>query len=327
MEAIYFNKKLYHHLKTFLPVFAERVTAAGKVVKKHLPTIPWNSRTLWIVCGEEAVRRYICGELNRLEAIHQGLECEWGRREPGPGHIEPYFITGWNMENEPEVLAPEVKRNRRFVTDNTRPDREAIMALAWNELADAYLRTSAVTIGDNGRTIVAHDADTRLKDFCTLSVETEEQAAFVEAATRVKDLAEALASSFDDLCAATPSLRDLKRLSAGYDPARLPLIPISGGVPIPLCAPNAIARALITFFSLASSVLGSPKFYNRAGYWAYFPADVGTATGGMVTDTSGARSRVPELYGIATGSASGIVPDVYGIARIATVCPALPTED
>ena len=39
MEAIYFNKKLYHHLKTFLPVFAERVTAAGKVVKKHLPTI------------------------------------------------------------------------------------------------------------------------------------------------------------------------------------------------------------------------------------------------------------------------------------------------
>ena len=315
MEAIYFNKKLYHHLKTFLPVFAERVTAAGKVVKKHLPTIPWNSRTLWIVCGEEAVRRYFCDELNRLEAKQQKLECEWGRREPGPGYINPETSALWHdvLDHQPEPLSPEVKRNRRFVMDNTRPDREAIIALGWNELADAYLRTSSVTIGDKGKTVIARDAEDRLKDFCTLCAETEEQAVFVEAVTKVKVQADALASSFAELCDVTPSSHDLKRLATGYDPARLPLIPVEGSVPIPLFAPNAIARALISFFNLAPSVLGSPKFYNRAGYWPYFPADVEAVTDGRVTDTSGARNRVPELYGYPS--------------RTSTVCPALPKED
>lgn len=314
MEALYFNTNLFKTLKTFLPTFADRVTAAGKVMQKHFPSIPWNTRTLWLVCGEEAVRRYICDELNRQEAKKQKLECEWGRREPGPGYIDPKASALWHevIDRQPEPLSPETTKNRRFVTWNTKTDREAIMVLAWNELADAFLRTAAVTIGDKGRTAVARDAETRLKDFCTIRVETEEQAAFVEAVTKVQDLADALASSFEDLCDTIPDAGEVRRLAAGYDPAKLPLIPTERGS-IPLCAPHAVARALVTFFRLGTSVLGDPKFYNRAGFWAYLPADVGAVTGGKVTDTSDARNRVPELYGYTS--------------RTSKVCPALPAED
>lgn len=301
-NQIYFNAKLFHKLKTFLPLFADRVTAAGEVMRKHFPSIPWNTRTLWLVCGETSVRAYLCDQINRQEAKQQKRECEWGRREPGPGYIDPETSPLWRdvaaADVQPEPLSPKVKRNRRFVMDNTRPDREAIMCLAWNELSDAFLRTSVVSVSDKGKTVVSRDADALLRDFCTLYAETKEQRVFVQLLEKVRADVPKVAVNLTAAAAVLPATSRLAFSSVTSSFLKnYSRVELAQGGRILLSEDYAIPRALITYFRLASSVLDAPKFYNRAGYWAYQPDDVKAITGSAGGSVADMKQRVPELYG------------------------------
>ena len=294
-KQIFFHAELYKQLQARLTSFIERVDAAGEVLHAHFPRVPWNTKTLWLIMGERVVRDYLCDQLNRREAEALGLDCEWGLDE-NPKPVPKFY--GFVPTPRVEPASPQAIVSRQLVRANTRKDREAFSALSWNDLDVIFLRTSVVSIGRSGETVVARDADSCLKDFCTLFAETDEQTAFVGIVERMRDHAAGLVNAYKDFQKAVPNngAKELLRgLNWVYDPTRYTLVGGFSGSELKLKEKDVVPRALITFFQLSRHTTGAPKFYNLSGYMTYGPEAINAITWGEATGCD-MVARFPELY-------------------------------
>ena len=286
-QEILFHSELFDKLQARLRPFADKVTAAGAAMRKRFPEIPWNTKTLWLVFGERRVRAYLRREIYCREAAVLGLEIEYDLPAINP---DDYYY--W----VPRHASPAALAARPVVRAHVGLDANAIEDLCWSRLDEVFLRTSAVSIGKDGETVVAEDAADRLKDFCTLFAETREQLRFVEAFRRLQDYAKGVFDSHAELVKTLPDDEAKKACASAPMPEQYRFSIHRDG--LSLFEIDALPRALITFFKLNMSTKGAPKFYNCAGSLKYELEDVNDMTHGeqqglgFDADTHNAR-----LYG------------------------------
>lgn len=276
-KVVFFDTARRKSLETFLPIAAQRVTAAGDAMRASFPALPWNTRALWVLAFESGARDYLCKIILQRAADAAGLLCAW--------------------DKEAASTDEETRLNRKIIEMQTREARAPFLALDAVPHLEAYLRTGVLSIGKKGETITAQDAAARLDAFCTLNAETDAQAAFVAALERLQRAALELESAYKETLKAVPAGSPPRRAFAGmawqYTAAEFGLSPNAEGF-FPLTAQDAPARALIGFFNLAAK-WKEPKFYNLAGIWAYTPEDA-AALFGCKLGALQMRSRYPHLY-------------------------------
>ena len=282
-KQVYFDAARRGALADRLAEAAATITAAGEIFREHFPGLAWNTRALWVLAFEPEAREHYCKEILEREAEASKLPCAWDRKD----NLEPKprEIAGFIYNPRPEPLSEEIRLNRKFVEIRTRATREKIQALGSIPFLWDYLRAGVLSIGKDGETLTAKDADARLDEFCTLYAEGKQQVAFVEGVEGLRGAAVALAQAFGKLGEAAQGGRFvslLEHCASDYDTTRLDLLaecrlfyPYAG---IRLLDPEAVPRALITFFDLGRTEK-RPKFYNHAGGWAYTKEEAEEAAG------------------------------------------------
>ena len=287
-QEILFHSELFDKLQARLRPFADKVTAAGAAMRKRFPEIPWNTKTLWLVFGERRVKAYLRREIYCREAAVLGLEIEYDLPV-----INPEVYYQW----APRHASPNAIAARSIVRARVGHDANAIEDLCWSKLDAVFLRTSTVSIGKDGETVVAEDAAARLKDFCTLFAETREQLRFVEAFRQLLDHAKGVFDARAELVKAIPDADAKEACASAPMPEQYRFSIHRDG--LSLFETDALPRALITFFKLNKNTEGAPKFYNSAGCLKYEREDVEDMTHGEQQVPFGfdAASHYARLYG------------------------------
>ena len=282
-KQVYFNEARRAALADRLPDAVDAITAAGEIFREHFPGLTWNTRALWVLAFEPEAREHYCKEILEREAEASKLPCAWDRKD----NLEPKprEIAGFIYNPRPEPLSEEIRLNRKFVEIRTRATREKIQALGGIPYLWDFLRAGVLSIGKDGQTLTAKDADALLDEFCTLYAEGREQVEFVEKVEALQAAAVGLSQAFGKLGEAAQGGRFvslLEHCASDYDATRLDLLaecrlfyPYAG---IRLLDPEAVPRALITFFDLGWTEK-RPKFYNEAGGWAYTKEEAEEAAG------------------------------------------------
>ena len=282
-QIIYFDKARRGALACLLADAAATITAAGDTFRELFPSLPWNTRALWVLAFEPEARDYYCKEILKREEEASGLRCDWDYKEPSG--LEPYPIYGCPLNSRPAPLSAEARVNRHYVRLRTQDSRDKIQALGGIPRLEEFLRTGVLSIGKAGETIIAKDAEERLDDFCTLYAEGPQQAAFVEGVEKMRAAANALLASY---LATAKSAKGIPRpaffanCAGDFVPTRLELLAEKracyGYQVVKLLDPEAVPRALITLFDLGHTEK-RPKFYNLAGIWAYTKEEAEEAAG------------------------------------------------
>lgn len=299
-KQVYFDEARRGALADRLAEAAATITATGELFREHFPGLAWNTRALWVLAFEPGARAHYCKEILEREAEASKLPCDWDR--PDNTDPKPRDIAGFIYNPRPEPLSEEIRLNRKFVEIRTRELRGKIQALGGIPFLEDFLRAGVLSIGKDGETLTAKDAEVRLDDFCTLFAEDKQQAAFVEAVERMRAAALALAEASQDAAKAAqgaPGAPLLSNCAGDYAPARLELLAEPrtgyGYDAIRLLDPEAVPRALITAFDLERKER-KPKFYNRAGAWAYTREEAEAAAGCSLPELAPKRQLPPGKF-------------------------------
>lgn len=270
-KAVFLDAARLKSLEATLPVAAERVTAAGDAMRANFPALTWNTRALWVLAFEPAARSYLCQLIKERAATAAGLACAWELGNPEPPKVVNVILP--ETIERPAPLSEETRFNRRLVELQTQEARAPFLELDGCPNLETYLRTGALYIGRNGETITAPDAGERLAEFCTLYAETKPQADFVAALEGMQAEAAKMSAAYAATLATLPA-QARKELTANAGFYMPTCGALASGGQIPLTAKDAAARALISFFGLATARQdAAPKFYNRAGVWNYTAED------------------------------------------------------
>ena len=296
-KQVYFDEARRAALADRLPEAVDTINTARDTFREHFPGLTWDTRALWVLAFEPGARAHYCKEILEREAEASKLPCDWDR--PDNTDPKPREIAGFIYNPRPEPLSEEIRLNRKFVEIRTRDLRAKIQALGGILFLEDYLRAGVLSIGKDGQTLTAKEADARLDEFCTLFAEDKQQAAFVEGVERMRAAALALAEAAQDTAKAAQGTAGAPLLSncvGDYGPARLDLLAepraCYGYNVIRLMDPEAVPRALITAFDLERKER-KPKFYNRAGAWDYTREEAEAAAGCVLPELAQKRHLPP----------------------------------
>ena len=242
---------------------------------------------------EYRFKRYLSDRLLNDAAEESGLNCGPGWDERTSRYVE-MKVAMLASVHPLANLSDDARLNRKFVETQ---HRAATGKIDGFKIDAAYLRTGALSIGENGETITAPDAAQRLEEFCTLYAETKEQSAFVAKLAELTAAAVSLEKTYKDFCDLAPTKAGreaLRRNLWRYDHGRFDLTDAHGTCGTALHYADdkdAAARALITFFGLSGKTDTAPKFYNLANVPAYGLADLYTITGGLIGEKDAPKAE------------------------------------
>lgn len=275
--------------KTALPETAAQVTATGEAVRASFPELAWNTKTVWLLAFEPAVRQHLCATILQRASKSANLSCEWEKGDPQPPKVVNEILP--ETVERPAPLSEDARLHRKLVEMQTREARKPILEFIGSELLEVYLRTGALYIDADGKTRTAPE---RLDDYFTLYAETEQQAKFVAALERMREAAKEMADAYRATLELVPSTWRLElAANAGFYQPTAGKLTSDGH--IGLIDADAVPRALIAYFNLTSTT-AAPKFYNAAGFWNYTPADVLALTGCAVCSVRRPRKSTYAVY-------------------------------
>ena len=278
-KTVFVKDILLQELKNDIHDAAALFTELGDVVKKYIPNAKWSLALLWILMQKAEVREYFRAEIVKKAAEKAGLPCEYDRK--GTAN-----------------LSQEVIINRKVVEATVTKELGVIKKLDQLEKygdglknLSTYLRTGAIYIDVDGWVTVADDYAELLKTYCSVTVESRAEAAFVSAVEAMRAGVDQIKQNHAKLAelAATPQGKeDIE--SCGYMADRLLV-----GSRLRLSSDSAVWRALVTFVT-AHREKDVARFFNSKGIPTFSVKEVYTFSGYLAEPTPGLRIKYPELY-------------------------------
>lgn len=281
-ETIFVKDRLLAELLGGIEDAAAKMDRVGQLIKART-SLTWSVSLAWVILKSPAVRKYLSGALTLTAGELRQLECSAEER----GKIA-------------ELMALAKKGRLHIVEDFAKIDAASDFADLKN--VSTYLRTGAIVIDKDGNTAVAKNAKELLTDYCSVTVRTADEAAFVAKVREMQKYENEIQAACEKLAGAHrefvklakyeqgAALKHCQRNNGGdYDGVTL-------SDEIRLSNAGAIWRALITFMKSNYTAYDGPHFYNRIGIPAYDVEQVYNLTGYRPEATPALRYRFPKLY-------------------------------
>lgn len=281
-ETIFVKDRLLAELLGGIEDAAAKMDRVGQLIKART-SLTWSVPLAWVILKSPAVRKHLSGALTLTAGELRQLECSAEER----GKIA-------------ELMALAKKGRLHIVEDFAKIDAASDFADLKN--VSTYLRTGAIIIDKAGKTTVAKNAKELLTDYCSVTVRTADEAAFVAKVREMQNYENEIQAAREKLAGAH---REFVKLAKSRQGAALEHCQRSNGGDfdgvtlsdeIRLSNAGAIWRALITFMKSDYDTYDGPHFYNRIGIPAYDVEQVYNLTGYRPEATPALRYRFPKLY-------------------------------
>lgn len=278
-KTVFVKDVLLTELTDELQRVAAVLKDAGEGFKTLFPSIAWKNETVQALVFDP-----LAGEINQF------LYCDLIRRKADENSVSVGFIadSGVRPGNDQE------KANYNFIQFQIGGNWRKIQALRDQKNArslQTFLRTGALTIDAYGLAVVAKDAANRLKDYCSVTVENDQEKAYYDKAVALQKAANAIKTMRDELAdaAATPAARkDILTDRRDIEKLRL-------SEEIRLTSVSAIWRGLITHV-LIYRKNDAPHFFNDQGKTLLSLAEIYNLLGFKPRASAGLRIACPDLY-------------------------------
>lgn len=282
-EVIFVKDRLLNDLLDGIETAANKMTRLGAVIKSRT-SLTWSVSLAWVILKSPAVRKHLSGTITlRADEVRE-LECSAEERA-----------------RIAELLKLARKGHFRIMEDFATVDPSSDFA----ELKEmtTYLRTGVITIDKHGNTVIAKNAKELLTAYCSVIVETDAEAAFVEKAREMQQYDGDMKAARQKLIEAHRELvalaKDRKGSAAkylGYSENAPAMREVNLSEEIRLSSDSAVWRALVTFVKPSRGEKDGPRFYNSVGIPTYDLTQVYALTGYRPEATPALRHQYAELY-------------------------------
>ncbi len=281
-ETIFVKDRLLAELLGGIEDAAAKMDRVGRLIKART-SLTWCVPLAWVILKSPAVRKHLSGKLTLTTGELRQLECSDEERS-----------------KIAELMALARKGRLRIVEDLVNVDVASDFADLKN--VSTYLRTGAIVIDKAGNTVIAKNAKELLTTYCSVTVRTEDEAAFVAKVREMQNYENEIQAACEKLADAH---REFVKLAKYRQGAALEHCQRSNGKnydgvtlsnEIRLSNEGAIWRALITFMRSDFDTFNGPRFYNRIGIPGYDFEQVYKLSGYKPAATPALRYQFPELY-------------------------------
>ena len=281
-EVIFIKDRLLNDLLSGIDAAADKMARLGSVISQRT-SLTWSVPLAWVILKSPAVRKYLENTLRLTGDEARQLDCSDEERS-----------------KIAELLQLAQKGRFHVVEDFVRIDPA-------DDFADlkeitTYLRTGAITVDKQGRTVKAKNAADLLAAYCTVSADTAQEAEFVSKVREMQSLDAQIKTARQNLMNSHREFIQLAKsrqgeasnhLAASYTKTTRE---ICLSDEIRLNSDSAVWRSLITYLKPARGTDDGPRFYNRVGIPGFGWDKVFELSGYRPAATPALRYRYPELY-------------------------------